>query len=169
MKFCFNISLRLFDINSSDDWWELASLFDDASLSSFMDDNQYAKYVYFILENNNIIGFAYLLQYKNTDILNLEYGIKRNNLNNDYIYTVLTLLRDKVKGIDKKAEIKDHVLVTSLLKTEEKYNSIANTFGMKIDSNNLYNHYEVNPNCEDLSIDREKILEFLAPKKRYSN
>lgn len=165
MGFCFNINLRLFNINSSEDWWELSSLFDDQSLDSFIRDNQYAKYIYFILDNNNIIGFAYLLQYKNTNILNLEYGIKKKYLNYDYIYTVLTLLRDKVKGIDIKTEIRDCILVTSLNKKEEKYNSIANTFGMKIDSDDFYNYYEINPNCEDLSSDRTKILKFINSKK----
>lgn len=166
MKFCFNINLKLFDINSCDDWWNLASLFDDYSIDDFQTDNQYAKYIYFIRDNENIIGFVYLLQYKDTNILNLEYGILQKYINNDYLYTVLTLLRDKIKGYAITNELKNTIMVSSVDKEKLEYNKIANTFGKKIYSDRLSNYYEINPNCEHLLEENIKIIKFLNSKTK---
>lgn len=164
MKFCFNINLVLFDNNSTKDFWNLSELFDDCSLSDFIDDNIYSQYIYFIKEYNDIIGFVYLMNFKNSEIYNIEYNIKSSRLNVDYLYTVLTLIRDKIKGINGSTEIKDLTIVSSVFKNDE-YNEIVSIFGDLIHSNELYNYYEVNPNCEDLSKEKEKILKFLYNKK----
>lgn len=166
MRFCFNINLKLFNINSGEDWWNLASLFDNSSLDDFQTDNQYAKYIYFIRDNENIIGFVYLLQYKDIDILNLEYAILPRYMNNDYIYTVLTLLRDKIKGISTSNELKGVVILSSANKEKAEYNKILNTFGENIYSDKFNNYYGVNPNCEDLLEEHNKILEFLSTKRK---
>lgn len=166
MRFCFNINLKLFDINSGEDWWNLASLFDDCSIEDFRTDNQYAKFIYFIRDNENIIGFVYLLQYRDTDILNLEYGILRKYINNDYIYTVLTLLRDKIKGLSNSNELKDITMVSSVSKDNTQFNIIANTFGEKIYSDGFNNYYEINPNCEDLLQEKRKIMVFLNTNRK---
>lgn len=166
MKFCLNINLKLFDINSNEDWWNLSLLFDDASLSNFMIDNQYAKYIYFIRDNNDIIGFVYLLQYKDTDILNLEYGINEKYLNDDYIYTILTLIRDKIKGINNQKELENATIVSSIIKIEDRYNKIAKKFGNKIYEDSCSNYYEVNPNCENLAGEKKKILKYFNQQKQ---
>lgn len=164
MKFCLNISLSLFDKDSPQDFYRLSELFDDCSLSEFIEDNAFAKYIYFIKENDTIIGFVYLMQYIDSDIYNLEYGIKIKQLNEDYVYTVLTLIRDKIKGIHATKEIQNLTIVSSVLKTCT-YNSIACLFGNLLYSNELYNFYEINPNCEDLEEEKQKIMHFLNTKK----
>ena len=164
MKFCFNISLPLFDKESTEDFYRLSELFDDCSLSEFIEDNAFAKYIYFIKENDSIIGFVYLMQYRDSDIYNLEYGIKIKQLNQDYIYTVLTLIRDKIKGLHTTKEIQNLTIVSSFLKTCS-YNNIACLFGKQLYSDEFYNFYEVNPNCEDLEEENQKIMKFLKNKK----
>lgn len=166
MTFCFNISLVLLDKESSRDFYELSCLFDDCSLSEFIEDNSYASYIYFIKENNKTIGFVYLMRYRGSDIYNVEYGIISSKLNNNYVYTVLTLIRDKIKGTETSSEIKDLTIVSSFDKCN-KYNSIANLFGDIIYSSDFYNYYEVNPNCEDLSTERDKVLMFLKNNKTF--
>lgn len=163
MQFSFNINLSLFDKNSVQDFWDLSELFDDNSLSEFLEDNIYAKYIYFIKENNQIIGFVYLMRYKYADIYNLEYGLIQSKLNLDYVYTVLTLIRDKIKGLDYSTEIKEKTIISGILKNS-KYNNIANKFGRLIYSDNFYNYYEVNPNCEHLQNENQKVLKFLKAK-----
>lgn len=165
MQFSFDINLSLFDKESKQDLWDLSELFCDSSLSDFIEDNMYAKYIYFIKENQNIIGFVYLMKYKNADIYNLEYGLKESKLNYDYIYTVLTLIRDKIKGLKNSNEIKDITIVSTVIKND-KYNSIASKFGKLIYSDKLFNYYEVNPNCEELEQNNNKVLKFLKNNRK---
>ena len=164
MKFCFNISLSLFDKESPQDFYCLSELFDDCSLSEFIEDNVFAKYIYFIKKNDTIIGFVYLMQYRDSDIYNLEYGIQESKLNNDYVYTVLTLIRDKIKGIATQ-EISDLTIVSSVHR-KCSYNDIVSLFGDKLYSNESYNFYEVNPNCEDLKEEKQKIMTFLNNRSK---
>ena len=81
MEFSFRINLKLFNIESVNDEWNLINLFDDNLLYDFINDSEFSKYIYFIKEDNNIIGFVYLMQFKNSDIYNLEYGLKKDKLN----------------------------------------------------------------------------------------
>lgn len=159
MIFSLNINLKLFDINSDDDYLQLCKLFEDSSINEFIEDNMYAEYIYFIKEENEIIGFIYLMPFRNSNIYNLKYGIVKNKINLDYIYTILTLIRDKIKGINS-TEIKNLIVVTSL-NNKSEYNDIVCNFGNLIYSDEIYNYYEVNPNCENLNDDKEKILSFL--------
>ena len=91
MEFSFRINLKLFNIESVNDEWNLINLFDDNLLYDFINDSEFSKYIYFIKEDNNIIGFVYLMQFKNSDIYNLEYGLKKDKLNKNYIYTFQTV------------------------------------------------------------------------------
>ena len=59
MEFSFRINLKLFNIESVNDEWDLINLFDDNSLYDFINDSEFSKYIYFIKEDNNIIGFVY--------------------------------------------------------------------------------------------------------------
>lgn len=165
MQFSLDINLTLLDKDSEQDLWDLSTLFCDSSLSEFIEDNMYAKYIYFIKENKEIIGFVYLMKYKNADMYNLEYGLKKSKLNYDYVYTVLTLIRDKIKGIKNSDEIKNITILSTTIKNT-KYNDIASKFGKMIYSNDIFNYYEVNPNCENLEEDNNKILKFLKNNKR---
>lgn len=164
MKYCMNISLSKVNIENIDDLWALSDLFDDETLISFISDNQYAKYIYFIKEYDEIIGFVYVMPFKNSNINNIEYGIKKQKLNNDYIYTVLTILRDKVKGYNNSTELKDSTIITSLSKDEKYYNELANKFGRKICETFSNNYYEINPNCEDINNDSQKLKIYMKDK-----
>ena len=95
---------------------------------------------------------------------NLEYGIQESKLNNDYVYTVLTLIRDKIKGIATQ-EISDLTIVSSVHR-KCSYNDIVSLFGDKLYSNESYNFYEVNPNCEDLKEEKQKIMTFLNNRSK---
>lgn len=161
MRFCLNIWLKNFDQENVDDLCELSDVFDDLSLLSFATDNVYARYIYLIKENDNTIGFVYLIPYRESKIYDIHYGIVNNKLNNDYIYTVLTLLRDKVK---EPTEIKDATIITSVRKQEEKYNKVANTFGNKIYETESENFYEINPNCEEIGEDCKTLKYYLNNK-----
>ena len=99
----------------------------------------------------------------NFHVLKIQF-IKIKQLNEDYVYTVLTLIRDKIKGIHATKEIQNLTIVSSVLKTCT-YNSIACLFGNLLYSNELYNFYEINPNCEDLEEEKQKIMHFLNTKK----
>ena len=161
MRFCLNIWLKNFDQENVDDLCELSDVFDDLSLLSFATDNVYARYIYLIKENDNTIGFVYLIPYRESKIYDIHYGIVNNKLNNDYIYTVLTLLRDKVK---EPTEIKDATIITSVRKQEDKYNKVANTFGNKIYETESENFYEINPNCEEIGEDCKTLKYYLNNK-----
>lgn len=160
MDFSFKINLRLFDMNSNNDMWDLIDIFEDMSLNEFIEDNAFAKYIYFIREDDKNIGFIYLLQYKNSNIYNLRYGIIKEKLNKNYIYTVLTLIRDKIKN----KELENILIVTSVNKNSN-YIGIVSSFGNLIYSNDLINYYNVNPNCEQLEKEQEKIYTYL---KKYN-
>ena len=159
MKFCLNIWLKNFDKENVNDLWELTDLFDDLSLLGFINDNVHAKYIYLIKEEGNTIGFVYLMPYSNSKIYDVHYGFISNKLNKDYVYTVLTLLRDKVKGYDNSTELKDTTIITSVSKNETKYNKVANTFGNKIYETEEENFYEINPNCEKIE-EENKVLKY---------
>ena len=103
------------------------------------------------------------MRYKDADIYNLEYGLIQSKLNLDYVYTVLTLIRDTIKGLDYSTEIKEKTIISGILKNS-KYNNIANKFGRLIYSDNFYNYYEVNPNCGHLQNENQKVLKFLKAK-----
>lgn len=167
MIYCNNISLELLKKLSNSDLFDLSNFYDDTTFSNFIDDNVYAKYIYFIKDNDKKIGFIYLLHYRgNNNIYNVEYGIYEKFLNYDYIYTILTILRDKIKGEKNYSkEILGKAIVSGINKEEKKYNEVANTFGELIHSDNYCNYYEINPNCEDLHEEREKILKFLKKEK----
>ncbi len=164
MSFCLNIWLKKFDQENVDDMWALIDLFDDVTLLDFIGDNVYAKYIYLIKEDDNTIGFVYLMPYRESKIYDVHYGIVKEKLNKDYVYTVLTLLRDKVKGYDNSTEIKDATIITSVRKYEEKYNKVANTFGNKIYETESENFYEINPNCEEIEKDCKTLKYYLNNK-----
>ena len=155
MEFSFKISLKLFNIESINDEWDLINLFDDNSLYDFINDSEFSRYVYFIKENDNIIGFAYLMQYKNSNIYNLEYGLQEDKMNKNYIYTLLTLIRDEIKS-----KHLDKIMIVSRTKKESKYNEIASSFGKLIYSSDC-NYYEINPNCENFEEENIKIKKYL--------
>ena len=164
MRFCLNVWLKKFDKESEKDFLELSDLFDDYTLYSFSADNQYAKYIYFIKENDDTIGFVFLMPLKNSKIYNVRYGLRKDKLNKDYVYTTLTRIRDKVKGYDKSNEILGSVVITGLNKEEKKYNVVANTFGNKIYETDAENYYEINPNCEDVKNDHKVLRYYLTNK-----
>lgn len=166
MVFKMNLSLKLFDIESGDDFLDLSDLFDDISLSAFIDDNMFSKYIYLVKENGSVIGFVYLIQYENSNIYNVEYGIRKDKLNEDYIYTILTLMRDKIKGKNNN-EIEGITILTSLPKNNP-YNKIANLFGNKLYSNELYDFYCINPNCENIEMEEQKILNYLINRNKFN-
>lgn len=166
MVFKMNLNLKLLDMDSSDDYLDLCDIFDDLSLSSFIDDHMFSKYIYLVKENNNVIGFIYLIQYGDSDIYNVEYGIVENKLNEDYIYTILTLIRDKIKG-NKTKEIEGITILTSLPKNNS-YNKIANLFGNKLYSNELYDFYCINPNCENIEMEEQKILNYFINRSKFN-
>ena len=161
MKFCFNVWLKKFDMESEEDLMELSDLFDDDTLINFSGDNQFAKYIYFIKENEDTIGFLYLMPFKNSKIFNVKYGIKNDKLNKDYVYTILTRIRDKVKGYDNTDEILGSSVITAIEKEEQKYNRVANTFGSKICETDRVNFYEINPNCENVENDNKQLQYYL--------
>lgn len=156
MTFSFKINLKLFDNDFINDQWDLINIFDDTTLDEFIEDSGFAKYIYFIREENKNIGFVYLMQYQNSNIFNLKYGLIKEKLNNNYIYTVLTLIRDKIKN----DELNTISIVTSLNKNSD-YNNIASLFGNLIYSDDLVNYYNINPNCENLEEEKIKILKYL--------
>ena len=164
MKFCLNIWLKKYNQDNLDDLWDLSDIFNDDTLYDFINDIVYAKYAYLIKEDDKSIGFVYLIPYKDSKIYDVRYGIVKEKLNNDYIYTVLTLLRDKVKGYDESTEIKDTTILTSVRKNIKDYNKIANTFGNKIYETEEENFYEINPNCEKIE-EENKVLKYYLDKK----
>ena len=164
MRFCLNVWLKEFNKENEGDYLELSGLFDDYSLYNFSSDNQYAKYIYFIKENDETIGFVFLMPLKNSKIFNVKYGLKKDKLNKDYVYTVLTRIRDKVKGYDQSNEILGSVIVTGMEKEEAKYNKVANTFGCKICETEDMNFYEINPNCEDIKKEHKVLRYYLTNK-----
>ncbi len=155
MEFSFRINLKLFNIESVNDEWNLINLFDDNSLYDFINDSEFSKYIYFIKEDNNIIGFVYLMQFKNSDIYNLEYGLKKDKLNKNYIYTLLTLIRDEIKS-----KHLDKIMLVSRNEKGSKYNEVASLFGKLIYSGD-FDYYEINPNCENLEEENIKIKKYL--------
>lgn len=157
MKFYLQIKLSLFDFSSSQDFWDLTKLLNDSSLVDYIEDSEFAKVIYFIKENNEMIGFVFFMQYKNSNVYNVEYDLLDSKKNNDYIYTVLTLIRDKIKSY---SEIQNFKIISGTLK-KTKNEEVASKFGEKIYTNEQYNYYEVNPNCEDLKEENQKILEYL--------
>lgn len=164
MKFVFQINLSLVNPNSSEDLWNLSNLFEDCSLASYIDDIVYSKYTYFIRNNEKIIGFVYFMQYKKSDIYTIEYAIKKSEFNIDYIYTLLTIIRDKIKGYHETKEIEKATIVSKTIKNS-KDDQTTKLFGNHIYSDDYYNYYEVNPNCENLEQEKTKILKFLDNHK----
>ena len=47
MEFSFRINLKLFNIESVNDEWNLINLFDDNLLYDFINDSEFSKYIYF--------------------------------------------------------------------------------------------------------------------------
>ena len=112
MKFCLQIKLSLFDFSSSQDFWDLTKLLNDSSLVDYIEDSEFARVIYFIKENNEMIGFVFFMQYKNSNVYNVEYDLLDSKKNNDYIYTVLTLIRDKIKSY---SEIQNFKIISGTL------------------------------------------------------
>ena len=159
MKFCLNIWLKKIDVENDNDLASLYDLFDDETLFNFIKDNQYAEHMYFVMEDKEPIGFVYLIRLKNSKIYNVRYGIKKEKLNYDYVYTALTRVRDKLKGYDEQDKLTNSIIITGLKKYDERYNDVASKFGRRIYETDDANYYEVNPNCE--SIDNEvKVLKY---------
>lgn len=157
MKFCLQLSLSLFNPSSTQDFWNLTKLLNDSSLVEYIEDSEFAKIIYFVKEQNTIIGFVFFMQYKNSDIYNVEYDLLSSRKNKDYIYTILTLIRDKIKIF---SEIQNKTILSSTFK-KTKNDEIASHFGQKIYSNLYCNYYEINPNCENLTEENQKILKYL--------
>lgn len=160
MNFCLNVWLKKIDIENDNDLANLYDLFDDETLFNFIRDNQYAEHLYFIMEDKeNIIGFLYLIRLKNSKIYNVRYGIKKEKLNYDYVYTTLTRVRDKLKGYDEQDKLTDSIIITGLKKYDRRYNEVASKFGRRIYETDDANYYEINPNCEHLD-NEVKVLKY---------
>ena len=180
MKFCLNVWLKKIDIENDNDLDNLYDLFMDETLFNFIKDNVHAQHLYFVMEDWQVIGFVYLIPFSKTYIVrydltnenenekaiityNVRYGLKKEKLNDDYVYTVLTHVRDKVKGYNGSTDIKDSNIMTGLKKYDKRYNEVASKFGRMIYQTDEDNYYEINPNCEDihLEVDNEvKVLKY---------
>ena len=169
MNFCFNIELRKIDINNDDHLDILYDFFTDETLFNFIHDNRRAEHLYFIIENGwETIGFVYLIplskpKESEVTVYNVKYGFRKDKLNEDYAYTVLTHVRDKVKGFKGSAEIKGSQIITGLKNYDKTYNDLASKFGNMIYQTDDTNYYAIAPNCEDinLEVDNEvKVLKY---------